>query len=79
MKIALRTKRLDIISAEQAKSAEVRIAYAAIHASIANAWKKWQGEVLGLRRLGTADKKRAYEQEFQKWANDKSESKNLLP
>ena len=47
MKIALRTKRLDIISAEQAKSAEVRIAYAAIHASIANAWKKWQGEVLG--------------------------------
>ena len=79
MKIALRTKRLDIISAEQAKSAEVRIAYAAIHASIANAWKKWQGEVLGLRRLGTADKKRAYEQEFQKWANDKSEYKNLLP
>ena len=79
MKIALRTKRLDIISAEQAKSAEVRIAYAAIHASIANAWKKWQGEVLGLRRLATADKKRVYEQEFQKWANDKSEYKNLLP
>ena len=78
MKIALRTKRLDIISAEQAKSAEVRIAYAAIHASIANAWKKWQGEVLGLRRLATADKKRAYEREFQQWANDKPEYKDLL-
>ena len=78
MKIALRTKRLDIISAEQAKSAEVRIAYAAIHASIANAWKKWQGEVLGLRRLATADKKRAYEHEFQQWANDKPEYKDLL-
>ena len=68
MKIALRTKRLDIISAEQAKSAEVRIAFAAVHASIANAWKKWQGEVMGLRRLGTVAKKQAYEREFAAWA-----------
>ena len=78
MKIALRTKRLDIISAEQAKSAEVRIAYAAVHASIANAWKKWQGEVLGLRRLGTVAKKQAYEREFAAWAKSKPEYASLL-
>ncbi len=62
--IALRTERLDIIRAAQQSDAKVRIQYAAKHASIANAWKKWQGEVLGIKRLGTADKKRAYEQRF---------------
>ncbi len=64
MKIALRTERLDIIGAAQERDAKVRIQYAAKHASIANAWKKWQGEVLGIKRLGTADKKRAYERRF---------------
>ena len=78
MKIALRTQRLDIISAAQAESAEVRIAYAAVHANIANAWKKWQGEVLGLNRLRTAEKKRAYEADFVAWAANKPEYANLL-
>ena len=68
MKIALRTQRLDIIAAEQAKNPAVRIAYAAKHAGIANAWKKWQGESLGLQRLGTTEKKENYEAEFARWA-----------
>ncbi len=64
VKIALRTERLDIIREAQQRDAKVRIQYAAKHATIANAWKKWQGEVLGIRRLGTLDKKRAYEARF---------------
>ena len=63
-KIALRTSRLDIIGAAQAASPEVRIQYAAKQANIANAWKKWQGEVLGINRLGTYNKKVAYESRF---------------
>ena len=43
-KIAIRTGRLDIISAAQESDPALRIHYAAKHASIANAWKKWQGE-----------------------------------
>lgn len=78
MKIALRTIRLDIISEAQAKNVATRIAYAAKHANIANAWKKWQGESLGLERLGTAKKKRAYEAEFAAWAADKPQYANLL-
>ena len=78
MKIALRTIRLDIISEAQAKDVATRIAYAAKHANIANAWKKWQGESLGLERLGTAEKKRAYEKEFAAWAADKPQYANLL-
>ena len=78
MKIALRTIRLDIISEAQSKDVATRIAYAAKHASIANAWKKWQGESLGLERLGTADKKRSYEKEFATWAADKPRYATLL-
>ena len=78
MKIELRTQRLDIISAAQAEDVAVRILYASKHASIANAWKKWQGEVLGLRRLKTVESKKAYEKEFAAWAADKPEYKTLL-
>jgi len=78
MKIALRTARLDIISAAQASDPHVRIQYAAKHATIANAWKKWQGEVLGLKRLGTVEKKREYERRFAAWAADKPQYAHLL-
>ena len=78
MKIALRTQRLDIISAAQAEDVAVRIQYASKHASIANAWKKWQGEVMGLNRLKTVESKKAYEKEFAAWAANKPEYKTLL-
>ena len=78
MKIALRTIRLDIISEAQSKDVATRIAYAAKHANIANAWKKWQGESLGLERLGTADKKRTYEKDFAAWAADKPQYATLV-
>ena len=78
MKIALRTIRLDIISEAQSKDVATRIAYAAKHANIANAWKKWQGESLGLDKLGTAEKKREYEKAFAAWAADKPQYANLL-
>ena len=65
-KIALRDQRLAIIGAAQETSAEIRIQYAAKQANIANAWKKWQGEVLGITRLGTYAKKVAYEERFRR-------------
>ena len=71
-KIALRTQRLDIIGAAQKESSETRIKYAAKQASIANAWKKWQGEVKGINRLGTYSKKLAYEAKFREENPDKA-------
>ena len=68
-KIKLRTIRLDIIKAAQDADPAVRIMYASKAASIANSWKKWQGESLGLERLGTVGKKRDYEMRFQQWAD----------
>ena len=78
MKIDLRTQRLDLIAAAQEADPAVRIKYAAKHALIANPWKKWQGEVIGLERLGTADRKRDYERRFAAWAADKPEYAHLL-
>lgn len=78
MKIALRTERLNIIAREQAKDPAVRIAYAAKHAGIANAWKKWQGESLGLQRLNTVTQKQDYERQFAAWAASQPAYASLL-
>lgn len=77
-KIAVRTGRLGIISAAQESDPALRIFYAARHASIANAWKKWQGEVLGIERRGTVASKRAYEEAFEAWAQDKPEYRDVV-
>jgi len=76
-KIHLRTLRLNIMKAEMAKSPETRIKYAAKQASVANAWKKWQGELNGVIRLKTVEKKKQLEQQFIVWAADKPEYSNL--
>ena len=67
-KIALRTKRLDIMGRHQAESQKVRIQYSSKHAGVANAWKKWQGEVKGIRKMKTVQTKKEYEKGFSKWA-----------
>ncbi len=77
-KIAIRDGRLAIIAAAQASDPALRIHYAAKHAAIANAWKKWQGEVLGLTRRGTVAAKRDYEERFAAWAADKPAYRDVV-
>ena len=77
-KIAIRTGRLELIGAAQESDPALRIHYAARHASIANAWKKWQGEVLGIRRMKAYEAKCDYERRFAAWAADKEEYADVL-
>ena len=70
-KVHLRTLRLEVMNRAMAADPAVRIQYAAKNASVSNAWKKWQGEMKGLERLGTVAKKQAFEKEFESWAADK--------
>jgi len=77
-KIRLRTMRLDIMNAEMAKSPMVRIQYASKNASVANSWKKWQGETKGLIRLQTVAQKRAFEEAFTLWATGKPQYASLV-
>lgn len=66
-KIALRTKRLAIIDKYSKENEAVRIQYAAKQASMANYWKKWQGESRGLKRLNTYENKKAEEARLTAW------------
>jgi len=63
-KIAIRDKALQIIDGAMRADEGVKIQYAAKYASIQNAYKKWQGEVLGMNRTGGLEKKKAYEAAF---------------
>ena len=67
-KINLRTLRLDIMNRHQGQSQKVRIQYSSKNANVSNAWKKWQGEVKGIRKMKTVATKREYEKTFSAWA-----------
>ena len=69
-KIHLRTIKLGIMDKYMKDSQKVRIQYSSKYAGVANAWKKWQGEVKGLKKMKTVAAKKAYEKEFAAWAND---------
>ena len=67
-RIALRTMLLDIQKKYMDAGQAVRIQYSSKNAGVANSWKKWQGEVKGIRKMGTVGKKREYEKAFKEWA-----------
>lgn len=69
-KIHLRTLRLNIQQEEMSASQEVRIKYASKNASVANSWKKWQGEAKGIIKMNTVEAKRGFEAEFSRWASN---------
>ena len=78
LKIELRTRRLEIMNSAQDADALVRIKYSAKNASVSNAWKKWQGETLGLNRLKTVETKQTLELQFKTWAQDKPQYQGVV-
>lgn len=72
-RIAMRESSLSVIDAGMRSSDELRIKYAAKQARIANAYKKWIGQVDGLISLGAVDVKEAYEAKYIAMANSKRE------
>jgi hypothetical protein len=79
IRIKLRTIRLDVYNRAMNESPAQRLRYASQVASVANGWKKWQGEVRGLKRLNAVDKKKAFERDFESWAADKTQYRDVLP
>ena len=67
-KVALRTLRLDIMNKHMSKSQAVRIQYSTKKAIVANAWKKWQGEAGGIKKMKTVQTNQDYEKKFIEWA-----------
>lgn len=76
-RIKLRTEILDVYNRAMNNSAAQRLRYASEVASVANGWKKWQGEVRGLKRLDTKNKKIEFENNFTEWAASSPERTKL--
>lgn len=68
-RIRMRDLSLSIIDAAMKESDKTRIQYSAKQASIANAWKKWIGQIDGLKRLDAVTIKINREKEYLDKAN----------
>ena len=78
VRIALRDIRLAHYNAAMQQSPAQRLKYASRVASIANGWKKWQGESLGIERLHGVEQKLEQEATFRRWAANKPQYRDVL-
>jgi len=65
-RIEVRDRALKVMDEAMRNDPEVKIQYASKFASIANYWKKWKGENLGLTRTNAIAQKRSEEEAFEK-------------
>jgi hypothetical protein len=81
--IDIRTKKIEIMEAAMNTDPLIRIQYSAKKSGIANSWKKWQGEILGLDKMNTIAKKQEFEAQVTRWVggDDSRKAKygSLLP
>lgn len=71
-KIKIRHQVLDVMGGYMRKDELIKIKYAAKYANIENAYKKWQGELLGLQKSNGIKKKLDYEAEIKKLISNNS-------
>jgi hypothetical protein len=69
-RISVRRSKLDIIDKAMSENDTIRIMYAPKQQRIANAYKKWQGEILGTEANRTIERKKEEEKLFTEWALD---------
>lgn len=77
-KIAVRDISLKIMDRYMRNEPAIKIKYASKYASIANYWKKWIGEKLGLEKTDAVSKKRQFEKEFLVRAQAKGKYQSTL-
>src|ERR1035437_6186818 len=65
--ISIRTKKIEIIDEAMNSDPLIRIQYSAKKAGLANSWKKWIGELQGLEKMSTIEKKREFEKKLSEW------------
>lgn len=73
--IKMRDLSLSVINAAMKKSEATEIMYASKQASTANAWKKWMGQIDGLKRGNAVGKKIDYENTYTETAGKTEEWK----
>ena len=76
--VDVRAKKLEIMKKYMDKDVAVRLNYSSKYAQVANYWKYFIGQTQQLKYNKVADKKRAVETEFMKYAAGKSEYDGVL-
>jgi len=64
IRVDLRGKRLAIMEEDMKKNDTIRLMYANKYAGVANYYKKWNGEMIGLKKSHAIEKKQKFEQQF---------------
>lgn len=80
--IAIRNAALKAIDAKMKVNDNIKIKYASKQAKIANAWKKWIGEDLGIKKSNAVEARRVFEATFTKALKEKGLEKKygyILP
>ncbi len=70
--IGIRTKKIEIMDEAMKSDPLLRIQYSSKKAGISNSWKKWIGEINGLERMQTIEKKRYFENLITEWIDSDS-------
>ncbi len=73
-KIELREKRMEIMNKYMKESELVNLQYSSKYRSESNAWKKWQGVVMGMERINGLALKIRQEEEFSRWVSTDNKS-----
>jgi hypothetical protein len=66
IRVDLREKRLKIMEEDMKKNDTLRLMYINRYAGVANAYKKWKGEMIGLKKSDAINKKKKFETDFLK-------------
>lgn len=77
--IGIRQEKLNVMDEFMSADPAVRIKYASKKASCANYWKNRIGQAKQLKQNHVVESKQEIEKQFQSWANDKAEYKDVLP
>ena len=72
-RIHLRDIRLEVMDQYMSKSEAIELKYAAKQSGVSNSWKRWKGEIRGLKRLNAIEKKKKLEKNFTQWAQSNPE------
>ncbi|MBK6903325.1 MAG: S46 family peptidase [Saprospirales bacterium] len=73
IRIGMRDISLGHIGEAMRKNPETKLKYASKQSGISNGWKKWKGEMQGLRKAGAIGKKQHVEEQFDELLRDNSE------
>jgi hypothetical protein len=64
IRVKLRETRLNIMEVDMKKNDTIRLMYTNRYAGVANGYKKWTGEMIGLKKSDASNKKKAFESKF---------------